>query len=286
MYRDRWGYYFILPNVLLVVVFTLIPIIWSCLLSFQEYMPMGSKWIGLGNYVNVCQDLIFWRSMKNTIYYTVGVVPLGLALCMLLAVLIFPLRKGWQIFFKASLYLPGVTSGAVLALIWVWLFNPAFGLLNYLLSLVGLGPVMWLADARTAMPSIMLMSIVSGLGSTVILYLAALGGIPSTLYEAADIDGADAWVKFFRITLPLLKPTTLYALVMNTIYSFQVFTQIYMMTRGEPFYATSTVVYRIYETAFERLQFGLASAQAMILFVVIVAMAYLQFKYLSTDVEY
>ncbi|HET6455061.1 MAG TPA: sugar ABC transporter permease, partial [Armatimonadota bacterium] len=199
------------------------------------------------------------------------------------------LRPSGQNFYKGAFYLPGVVSAVVVAMIWLWMFDSAHGLLNYMLPTMTGGvmkPISWLGDAHIALPSLMFMAVAGGGGGAVILYLAAMGGIPATLYEAARIDGANRWTEFWRITLPLLKPTTLYLAIMGTIGSFQVFTSIYMMTRGGPNYATTTVVYRIYETAFEFLKLGRASAMALILALIIVGVSIVQFKVLGTEVEY
>jgi multiple sugar transport system permease protein len=214
------------------------------------------------------------------------VVPGALSLALLLAFLVQPLRPRTQTFFKAAFYLPGVVSSVVLALVWAWLYNADFGLLNYLLSLVGVDPGLWLGDRRVALPAIALMTVVSGLGVPLLLLLASMGAIPDTYYEAARIDGAGPVRQFFAVTLPLLKPTLLYLLIVMTIGSFQVFETVYLMTNGGPSYATTTLVFLIYESAFRYYDFGLASAQAVVLFMLVAAMAVVQFTWLGGDVEY
>ena len=225
--------------------------------------------------------------MRNTAIYTIGTVPINIGISLFLAMMIFPINKRSQTFFKASFYLPAVTSGITMSLIWLWMFDPTkSGLINYVLSFVGLDPQMWLASSSTALFSLMLMTYIGGHGVGVILYLAAMGGIPESLYEAADIDAASSWSKLKNITWPLLKPTTLYMLITGVIGSFQVFEATYVMTQGGPNFATTTISYLIYQHAFEYYQFGLAAAEAFILGLVIVVISVLQFKYMASDVEY
>lgn len=285
--RERWSYIFLSFPLALFVIFRIIPMLWSFVLSIQRYYPgTGAFFVGGENFVNTFKDDIFWKSMWNTLVYTIGVVPLGLAISLFLASLIYSCNPRSQVAFKSALYLPGVASGAIMSLVWLWLFRPAGGFLNYLLSLFHLGPLQWIADPKLALPSLIFMALVGGPGSSVILLTATMGSIPNSLYESARIDGSNAWSEFWGITLPLLRPTILYLLVMGTIGSFQVFTQIYMMTQGGPYYATTTIVYLIYSTAFQLWDFGKASAEAVVLFFVILIISLVQMKYLSTDVEY
>ena len=266
--KQRWGYYFILPSFVLYAIFFLFPVLWSMVLSFLDYGWWGTTFVGLDNYRSVFSDRIFWIGLRNTVYYTLGVVPLWLAKAVIIAALIFPFRKGIQTFFKAAFYLPHVTSSVIISMIWLWIYNPPFGLLNYLMKAMGFEPVTWLGNTSTAMPAMIFMTVVMGGGSSIVLISAAMNGIPSYLYEAAEIDGASSMRLFWKITLPLLRPTLLYLTVMGTINSFQVFTNIYLMTQGGPQFATTTIVYQIYELAFSRFQFGRASAMAMVLFAI------------------
>ncbi len=185
------------------------------------------------------------------------------------------------------MYLPTVASGVTMALVWFWIYDPTnMGLLNMILGYIGIDSQMWLGSRSTALFSLILMSWLTGHGAGIILYLAALGGIPKSLYEAADIDHASAWSQFRNITMPLLKPTTLYLLVMGVIGSFQVFMSIYLMTQGGPNFATTTIAYLIYVHAFEYYQFGLAAAESFALGIVIILASVFQFKLMSTDVEF
>ena len=289
VFKSRWAYLFVAPAVIHFLVFSAYPIAATVYLSFVRFNLQGNSWIGLRNYQIALAEPVFWRSLANTAFYTMVVVPVGIGIALFLSALIFPLRPSGQNFYKGAFYLPGVVSAVVVSMIWLWMFDSAHGLLNYMLPTISGGmvkPISWLGDAHIALPSLMFMAVAGGSGGAVILYLAAMGGIPATLYEAARIDGANRWTEFWRITLPLLKPTTLYLAIMGTIGSFQVFTSIYMMTRGGPNYATTTVVYRIYETAFEFLKLGRASAMALILALIIVGVSIVQFKVLGTEVEY
>lgn len=284
--KDRWAYAFLAPSFTFFAVFFLVPTAWSIVLSFLDYQPFFAEWVGLRNYQEVFADRLFWRSMKTNLLYTLGVVPLWLGKALIVAAIIFPFRQRVQTFYKAAFYLPHVTSAVIISLIWLWIYNPPFGLLNGILKLIGLSPLAWLGNPSTALPALIAMAVVMGGGSSIVLISAAMGGIPNDYYEAAALDGASAVQQFFRITLPLLKPTLLYLVVMGTISSFQVFTNVYLMTRGGPQFSTTTSVYLIYETAFVNFQFGPASAMAVVLFAIIFALALVQFKWLGTNVEY
>ncbi|WP_068775519.1 carbohydrate ABC transporter permease [Paenibacillus sp. FJAT-26967] len=282
-----WAYLFILAPILLFLVFTLYPVFTALVMSFQQYNILNSSWIGLDNYERLVKDEIFWKSMKNTAIFTLGTVPINIIITFVLSFFIFQMKSTWQTFFKATLYLPTVASGVTISIVWLAIFDPTdSGLLNRFIGLFGLDPVIWLGQTGTALFSLMLMNWLGSHGAGIILYLAAMGGIPKSLYEAADIDHASGWTKFSRITWPLLKPTTLYLLVTGVITSFQVFISVYLMTQGGPNFATTTIAYLIYETAFKFYEFGLASAQSFVLAIMIIIISVIQFKYFSSDIEY
>ena len=286
LYKDRWGYAFIAPSFALFAVFFLIPVVWGGYLSLLDYQVFNREWVGLQNYREILHDSIFWLSLRNTALYTLGIVPLWLGKALIISALIFPLAKPIQTFFKGAFYLPHVTSSVIISMVWLWIFNPPFGLLNYIMELLGFAPHAWLGDVRTALLSIILMQVVMGGGSSIVLITAAMGSIPYHLYEAAYLDGATKTQAFFKVTIPLLRPTILYLLVTGTISSFQVFTNVYLMTQGGPQFSTMTLVYLIYDTAFKQLKFGLASAQAVVLFIIVFALAIVQFRFLGQEVEY
>ncbi|MFQ6617998.1 MAG: carbohydrate ABC transporter permease [Fidelibacterota bacterium] len=182
-------------------------------------------------------------------------------------------------------FLPSVSSFVAISLVWTWLYHPQFGLANYILGFLGLGPFGWLSEPSTALISIMIMTIWMGIGYQMVIFLAGLQGIPEGLYEASRIDGASAWQRFWNITLPLLKPTTFFVLVTSVIASFQVFTSIYVMTEGGPMRSTDVVVYHIYKNAWDYLKMGYASAMAWVLFLIIMAATWIQFKFMGREVE-
>lgn len=282
-----WAYLFILAPVLLFLVFTLYPVASAFVMSFQQYQVMGSTWIGFDNYKHMIGDDVFWKSIRNTVVFTLATVPVNILITFVLAYLIFQMKNKAQTFFKATLYLPAVASGVTISVVWLAIFDPTdSGLLNRFLGLLGIDPVIWLGQSSTALFSLILMNWLGSHGAGIILYLASMGGVPKSLYEAADIDHASGWTKFARITWPLLKPTTLYLLVTGIITSFQVFISVYLMTQGGPNFATTTIAYLIYQTAFQFYEFGLASAQSFVLALLIIIVSVLQFKAFSSDVEY
>lgn len=282
-----WAYLFILAPLLLFLIFTLYPVITAFVMSFQKYNIMNSTWIGTDNYERLFQDEVFWKSMKNTAIFTIGTVPVNIIITFVLSFLIYQMKTKWQTFFKATMYLPTVASGVTISIVWLAIFDPTdSGLLNRFMELLGFDSVIWLGQSSSALFSLMLMNWLGSHGAGIILYLAAMGGIPKSLYEAADIDHASGWTQFRRITWPLLKPTTLYLLVTGVITSFQVFISVYLMTQGGPNFATTTIAYLIYETAFKFYDFGLASAQSFVLAALIIIISIIQFKFFSSDVEY
>jgi len=282
-----WAYLFILAPVLLFATFTLYPVLSAFLMSFQQYNIMNSTWIGFDNYERMISDSIFWKSMRNTVIFTVATVPVNIVITFVLAYFIYRMRQSSQTFFKAVLYLPTVASGVTISIVWLAIFDPTQGgLLNQILAWFGFDPVIWLGKSKTALFSLILMNWLGSHGAGIILYLAAMGGIPKSLYEAADIDHASGWTQFTKITWPLLKPTTLYLLVTGVITSFQVFIAVYLMTQGGPNFATSTIAYLIYDTAFKFYDFGLASAQSFVLAGLIIIVSVIQFKAFSSDIEY
>jgi multiple sugar transport system permease protein len=288
--KHIWAYTFLLPDFIVFFVFIAVPVILAVVIAFKRFDPLagilGSPWVFLDNFRATFTDKVFWISMRNTFVYTVIMVPWGIVVALLLASLIYPLGRKAQTFFRSAYYLPGVASAVVIAMVWKWIFDPTWGLFNYLFGLVGLGPFPWLSSPSTALGSIMLSGMLAAPGGGVILYLAAMGRVPQVLHESAKIDGANALQRWWHITLPLLKPVTLYLTVVGTITAFQIFAKIFIMTNGGPGYATNVLVLSIYNRAFRDLQFGVAASQALVLFAIVAGFAIIQFKYLSTDVEY
>ncbi len=284
--QDLTAYLFILPHFIFFLVFFLVPVVGAVALAFMEYLPNSQRFVGLENFRAVFADPLFFTALKNTAVYTLFVVLFWLGKALLVAYLLDPLSKTTQTFFKSAFYLPSVTSGVIISLIWLWIFNPTFGLLNAALRVFGMEPVAWLGDTRTALPALIFMHVIMGGGSSIVLLSAALARIPRELYETALLDGASRLQVFRNVIVPLIQPTLLYLVVTGTINTFQVFESVYVMTQGGPQFATTTVVYLIYETAFVRFQLGAASAQAMILFLLTFMLAAVQFKWLGRSVEY
>lgn len=285
-----WAYAFVAVPLLLFATFMVYPVGWALLLSFQKYGVLHTEWVGLKNYIYIFTSPTFapiWRkALKNTLIWTAATVPTTILTSLFLAVLIVRLPARLQTFFKFAFYLPIVASGIILSLIWLWIFDPMSGLLNYLVGLVGVRPQVWLGDPKLALFSLILQAVLSANGGTIVLYCAALGGIPRSLYEAAEIDNASPWTSFWRITWPLIKPTTVYLFITGIIGAFQVFGNVYVLTQGGPDFATVTLGYLIYDTAFQQYNFGLAAAQSFLLGLMIIGLSLLHYKFLATDVEY
>jgi len=285
--KNLWIYLVLIPPFALLCVFTLIPIVQSFLLSFQQWSLRSTTWIGLGNFARLVADPVFSKALLNTAIYTAAVVPIGTAIALFLAELVRPQPPFAQTFFKSAFYLPAVVAAVVIVLVWRWIYNPNnYGLLNYLISLFNKEPILWLQDSRLALAALTATSLIGGQGGAVVFILAAMGGIPIHLYESARLDGSTRSKEFWYITLPLITPTLLYLAVMGTIGSFQVFTGIYLLTNGGPNYATTTSVFYIYKTGFQHFEFGYASVQAIILFLIIMACSAFLFRTLSEDLEY
>lgn len=265
-----WGYLFISPWLLGFVVLLGGPIVVSLGLSlFSWDLLSPARFVGLGNFGKILHDRLFWQSLKVTGIYTLWSVPLSLVLGLTIAVLMNQKIPGVSVF-RTLFYLPSVVSGVAVSLLWIWVLHPDFGLLNTFLKALGLKGPAWLQDPRWALPSIILMGLWQ-VGGTMIIYLAGLQGIPTQLYEAAWMDGANRAQTFFRITIPMITPVLLYNVVVGIINSLQVFTQPYIMTAGGPNYATLVYVMYLYRNGFQWFKMGYASALAWILFLILLA---------------
>src|SRR5687767_2168357 len=229
--RHGWSYLFVLPTFSLFVVFTLVPVVQAFGLSLQSARIVGGEWIGLQNFVTLAEDPVFRQALGNTVLYSLVVVAAQLTLALVVASLIQPLGQKSQTFYRALFYLPLVNSAILVAMVWRWIFNPnPFGLANATLNIFGLGPYRWIGSSDEAMAAVILSTVLIIPGGGVVLYSAAMGGIPRELYEAADVEGAGWYAKWRNITIPLLRPTTLYLIVVYTILAFQVFERVYIMT--------------------------------------------------------
>ena len=268
------------------MIFWAYPLIYSLILSFSEYKTLSGKisFIGFENYKAILQDKIFLQALKNTAIFTFGTVPITTALALFLAVLINDIPK-FKSFYKSAFFLPSVTSLVVISLVFTNLYIKD-GYINSLLNMIGLPhpDKGWLLDPGTSLLSIMAMDIWIAAGYYMVLFLSGMQSISKDLYESADLFGASKTRQFFTITLPLLKPTLLFVLVINTIKSFQIFIEIYVMTKGGPLGSTTTLVYLIFDKAFNQMdQVGYASAIAYLLFILLILLSYIQSRVLKED---
>jgi multiple sugar transport system permease protein len=272
MRREWSAYLFIAPGLLLFSVFTFYALILTGYLTFHQWsiIEPDKPFIGLDNYDRLLHDDSFRRAAINTIYFTGGSVPLTMLIGLGIALLLNQPLWGRSIF-RTIYFLPIVTPFVVISIIWKWLYQPDYGLFNFYLLKTHLidQPLLWLSDQNLAMPAVILMSVWGGIGYSMVIYLAALQAVPQELYEAAEVDGAGAWARLRYITIPMLRPTTLFLMIIGIIGSFQVFTQIFIMTSGGPVEHTTTMVYFIYQTAFINFDMGYASTLAYALFVML-----------------
>lgn len=272
----RDGYLFILPWILGFIIFTAGPMLASLYISFTRWeMVTPSVWVGPAQYVKLFNDDRFWLSLYNTSYYVFIGVPLHLFMALLAALAVNLNLRGIR-FFRTAYYVPSLTPVVANSILWVWIFHPNWGLANAFLQWIGLEGLYWLQDPRLAKPALIVMSFWS-IGGQMVILLAGLKGIPVELYEAASIDGANWWGRFWRITLPLLTPALFFNLIIAIIGAFQVFTQAYIMTEGGPNYSTLFYLLYLFRAAFENFRMGYASAMAWVLFIIVLLFTILQF---------
>lgn len=285
--KNAIAYSFVLPNFLGFAFFTLIPVIFAFALSLASWDGANPiTFVGVRNFVHMFKDETFRISTINTFYYAVGTVPTTLVCSLALAVLLNSRIQGRNAY-RAILFFPYVASLVAVAVVWNMIFHPTMGPVNNLLQALGVEkPPRWTASTVWAMPTVILASIWRGTGYYMIIYLAALQGIPRSLYEAAEIDGANAWQRFRRITVPLLTPATFFVVMILTIYCFKVFDLIFVMTNGGPGRATNVLVYTIYNMAFIWFDYGYASSIAIFLFVIVLVITILQFRIEKKWVSY
>ena len=274
-----WG--LLAPSALHLGVFSFVPMLFVLYLSVHRWtlVDPARPFVGLANFERVFTDPVVWVSLRNTVLYVLY-VPVSMVLSLGAAVALH--RQTWAVrLARTVFFLPYVCSVVAIALVWQWLYQPDFGVINYLLSAIGLRPLDWLGSPRTALVAMMIVSVWAQLGYQMTVFLAGLQGVPQAYLDAARVDGASAWQRFRRITLPLLRPVTLFVLVTGVIGAFQAFTYMYVLTDGGPLNATDVIAYRIYQTAWEFLQFGYASALSLLLFVVLFGVTRAQFALLA-----
>ncbi|MGH2459291.1 MAG: carbohydrate ABC transporter permease [Chloroflexota bacterium] len=279
------AYLFILPSAILLAGFLVFPVAYSLWLSLVSWDGMSPHliFVGLANYGRLLTSLEFWGSMLVTGYYTFVSVPLTMACSLALAVFLNQKIRGLSIY-RTLYFTPVVTSGIAVSIIWLWVYDPTWGIANWALGLFGIPPLQWLSSPVEAMPALILMSVWKSVGFAMVIYLAGLQGIPETYYEASTVDGAGRWAMFRSITWPLLAPTTFFVLVTGIISASQVFDQVYVMTNGGPLESTQVLVFLLYQYAFKFFEMGYASALAWLIFIVVLVFTILQWKFLPQDV--
>lgn len=287
--RKNWSaYLFLLPGLIHFAIFTLFAVGFAFYISFHEWNIIRPEkpFVGLDNYLRLIQDTRFHRAVLNTLIFLVG-IPLNLSFALGVALLLNTKVRG-QAIYRTLFYLPVVTPLVVSAIIWKWVYQGDYGLLNYYLLKLGIigEKIFWLADPNWALPALIIMGIWTGMGAPMVIYLAGLQSIPEEMYDAAKVDGANAWQRLLYITIPLLRPTTFFLVVTAVIGTFQIFTEVYIMTNGGPLNRTTTIGYYLYTNAFRELDMGYATAMAFVLFGMIFVFTLLQWKYTRGDVEY
>lgn len=272
--------FFLLPALLHFAIFKFYPVGHSFVLSLHRgtLLEPFERFLGLYHYRFLLRNDYFWQGMLNSLVYTIGRVPIGAALSLVLALLLVQNFPG-RLFFRVAWYVPVVISSVAQIQIFIWLYHPQYGVLNFLLQRFGFEPLQWTGHPDTALFSLILLGLWGSIPFTMIIYMAALGSIPEAYYEAATIDGASSWQKFWSITLPLLMPTSFFVLITQTIQSLTLFEPVYLMTGGGPLGSTTMPGYQIYEAAFEFNRWGRGSALAIIFFAIVLIFTFIQYKY-------
>ena len=279
---DNTGYLFILPFYLFFAVFIVTPILMNLVLSFTRFNLKDMKFIGLQNYLILFEDEFFVRSLVNTGLYTFFTLAFTMPISLFLAILLNRGLKGTPLF-RTSSFIPHVVSMVAASMIWYWMYEPAYGVINRFLAVLGISGKLWLHDEKLALASIIVMSIWKFTGYYMVIYLAGLQTIPSYLYEATAIDGATEWQKIRYVTIPMLRPVTFFLFVTGVINNFNVFEQVNILTQGGPMNATTTVVHQIFIRAFRDFLMGYAAAQAIFVLIVVAILTLMFFKYGSQE---
>ncbi|HEY8361929.1 MAG TPA: sugar ABC transporter permease [Tissierellaceae bacterium] len=284
--RKIWGFIFVLPQLIGLILFSLIPLFNTISISFTEWDGISpvKKFVGLNNYIAEFNNPDFIKGLRNTLYYMILHVPFVIILGLLVALAVKNIYG--KTVYRVIYFMPVVTGSVSVGVIWTWLLNGEFGLINQFLSMIGIKGPQWLTDPRWVLPAIAIVAVWWGLGYNMVIFLASLQNVPKTYYEAAEIDGANGYYKFLHITLPMISPTTFFVTVMTIINSFQVFDLAMVMTEGGPAKASYTFVYHIYESAFIKFRMGNATASAMVLFVIILIVTLFQMRMSERWVNY
>ncbi len=283
----KWAYALILPAVLPLLVFTVLPVLGAIGLSFTYFDAFSAtmRSAGTANYSEAFDNELFRITIRNTVQFTLGFVPLSMAVGFTAAILLNRRIRGIS-FLRGAYYLPVLTSTIAMGIAWMWLFQPQVGLVSLVLKVIGVQPKDWLNSPFTAMPAVIGVAVWKAFGGTMLIYLAGLQGIPETYYDAAKVDGAGRWQLLRFITFPLLRPVTFYLFIIGMIDSLQVFDLVMIMTEGGPAFRTTTIVHQIYLNAFKFNQMGYASAMAVLLFLAIAVLTYFNWKFFSSSLEY
>lgn len=286
--RKGWtGYLFIAPGYIAFIAFMLIPLLFAIGLSFYQssFDISARKFVGFAQYAQLFNDPVFIKTLFNTIKYTLVIVPATVIISMLLALLIDPLGMRAQSFFRGAFYIPGVAGGVVLSVVWLWIFNPTYGLLNFILGIFGIEPQTWLATNPLSFWAVCIVVLTFTVGQPIILFLAGLASIPQDIMDAATVDGANGLQKTFFVRMPLLRPVILFVLATQTIQVFQLWEVIYMLTNGGPFNTSNSLVFLIFQTAFMNAKYGKASAIGVVLLIIILFFTFIQLRlWRDTDV--
>jgi len=275
-----------LPSVTAYILFLFYPLICTFIYSFHRYTLKTYNFIGLKNYINLLSEPIFIKAIRNTLFFVLTSTPLILLISIFAAAFIIKMNNKLRSFFMGIFYLPSITSIVTLTLVWKWIYDYRYGILNYIRSAFGYENINWLANRYTVLPALLVLLIYLCLGMPIILLTAAMAAIPKAYYDAAKIDGATDWQILWKVTVPLIRPTILYLMIMLMIGSFQTFIIIVLMTGGGPYYRSTTLAYQIVDEAFQYSHFGVASAMGIILLFVVSILTLTQYKLLSKDIQY
>lgn len=278
--KGRSGYLFIAPGYIAFIAFMLVPLLFAISLSFynSSFDISARQFVGFQQYVQLFKDKVFIKALLNTVEYTLVIVPATVLISLVIALLVDPLGMKAQAFFRGAFYIPGVTGGVVLSVVWLWIFNPTYGLLNFIIGLFGIEPVTWLASAPQSFWAVCAVVLTFTVGQPIILFLAGLAGIPQDIIDAATVDGASDLQKIIYVRLPLLRPVLLFVLATQTIQVFQLWEVIYMLTNGGPYNTSNSLVFLIFQTAFMNAKYGKASAIGVVLLIIILFFTFIQLR--------
>ena len=278
------AYFFLAPALSAIFIFFFIPVISAFIISFTDFdiYALGDfstvRFIGFNNYIKLFDDPLFYTALKNTFYFVIMAGPLSIAVSLGAALLLNSKLVKYKSIFRLSYFIPVVTTLVAVAIVWRFIYHPKFGIINYILSLIGIAPIDWLGEPSTAMPAIVLMSVWKNFGYNMIIFIAGLQNIPEDLYEAASIEGASGWQKFKSITLPMLAPTTIFISIITMIGYFQLFAEPYIMTQGGPLNSTLSIVQFMYQEGFRWWNMGYSASIAFVLFFIIMLGTIVQLK--------